>query len=222
MIIFNINFDTNFLVRLDYKFESIFSEQDEQSTEQLAGNKEPKWLSGFLEKTFFDGCVAHPIRRNELSKYYINCKRSVCQYCMSSGAHRHHKVLKVYRHVYKDVVPLAAMEIYVDCSQIQVHLSYLISWFCTKVFYLNSLFMFELSYFLPIIFGLCFWKHNSYVYIDMYVYEYHVCLNWGHDTHHYKHNTVYLIELFHELFSCLAWHKYVDCEILNMYKYKFA
>lgn len=138
MIIFNINFDTNFLVRLDYKFERIFSEQDEQSTEQLAGNKEPKWLNGFLEKTFFDGCVAHPIRRNELSKYCINCKRSVCQYWMSSGAHRHHKMLKVYRHVYKDVVPLAAMEIYVDCSQIQVYLSYLISWLCTKVFYLNS------------------------------------------------------------------------------------
>ncbi|PON85991.1 hypothetical protein TorRG33x02_181960 [Trema orientale] len=44
---------------------------------------------------------------------------SACQYCMSSGAHRHHKVLKIYRHVYKDVVSLSAMEKFVDCSQIQ-------------------------------------------------------------------------------------------------------
>ncbi|PQM40742.1 uncharacterized protein Pyn_06833 [Prunus yedoensis var. nudiflora] len=39
---------------------------------------------------------------------------------MASGAHRLHRILKVYRHVYRDVVSLAAMEKYIDCSQIQV------------------------------------------------------------------------------------------------------
>ncbi|KAF3444261.1 hypothetical protein FNV43_RR13951 [Rhamnella rubrinervis] len=38
---------------------------------------------------------------------------------MSSGAHRHHRVLHIYRHVYKDVVSLSAMDNYFDCSQIQ-------------------------------------------------------------------------------------------------------
>ncbi|KAL2317289.1 hypothetical protein Fmac_031165 [Flemingia macrophylla] len=44
---------------------------------------------------------------------------SACQYCLPSGPHRHHKVLKIYRHVYKDVVSLSAMEKYIDTSQIQ-------------------------------------------------------------------------------------------------------
>ncbi|XP_060672214.1 protein RGF1 INDUCIBLE TRANSCRIPTION FACTOR 1-like [Ziziphus jujuba] len=83
-------------------------------------NQQPEWLQAFLERTFFDTCVAHPIRRNELNKYCINCNASACQYCMSSGAHRHHRVLKIYRHVYKDVVSLGSMEKYIDCSQIQV------------------------------------------------------------------------------------------------------
>ncbi|VVA39884.1 PREDICTED: PLATZ [Prunus dulcis] len=38
---------------------------------------------------------------------------------MASGAHRLHRILKIYRHVYRDVVSLAAMEKYIDCSQIQ-------------------------------------------------------------------------------------------------------
>ncbi|XP_037493384.1 uncharacterized protein LOC105645450 [Jatropha curcas] len=38
---------------------------------------------------------------------------------MSSTNHRYHKILKIYRHVYKDVVSLGAMEKYIDCSHIQ-------------------------------------------------------------------------------------------------------
>ncbi|XVF14829.1 hypothetical protein REPUB_Repub09cG0095100 [Reevesia pubescens] len=38
---------------------------------------------------------------------------------MTSNTHRHHKILKIYRHVYKDVVSLGAMEKYIDCAEIQ-------------------------------------------------------------------------------------------------------
>ncbi|KAK7300661.1 hypothetical protein RJT34_11509 [Clitoria ternatea] len=88
--------------------------------EQVAQCKvhKPKWLESFLRKTFFDLCTAHPYRRNEFNKYCINCNLPVCQYCVAS-THRHHKILKIYRHVYKDVVSLSAMEKYIDCSQIQ-------------------------------------------------------------------------------------------------------
>ncbi|ESW13927.1 hypothetical protein PHAVU_008G238300 [Phaseolus vulgaris] len=79
----------------------------------------PRWLESFLRKTFFGNCTTHPFRRNELNKYCINCNLSVCQYCVASGPHRHHKILKIYRHVYKDVVSLATMEKYIDSSQIQ-------------------------------------------------------------------------------------------------------
>ncbi|CAJ1970875.1 unnamed protein product [Sphenostylis stenocarpa] len=92
-------------------------DKDEQEAERKV--QKPRWLEGFLRKTFFDSCTIHPFRRNELNKYCINCNLSVCQYCVASGPHRHHKILKIYRHVYKDVVSLTTMEKYIDSSQIQ-------------------------------------------------------------------------------------------------------
>ncbi|CAL9013056.1 unnamed protein product [Prunus brigantina] len=98
---------------------SAFSLMQEVEAAVPSGNQKPEWLESFLGKTFFDDCLAHPIRKNELNKYCINCNKSACQYCTASGAHRLHRILKIYRHVYRDVVSLAAMEKYIDCSQIQ-------------------------------------------------------------------------------------------------------
>ncbi|OWM64369.1 hypothetical protein CDL15_Pgr020335 [Punica granatum] len=42
-----------------------------------------------------------------------------CQYCISSGTHRHHKILKLYRHVYTDAVCSDVIKNYIDCSGIQ-------------------------------------------------------------------------------------------------------
>ncbi|XWS46448.1 hypothetical protein CRYUN_Cryun14cG0067900 [Craigia yunnanensis] len=72
-----------------------------------------------MQRSFFDSCSVHPIRRNEKNRYCINCDSSACQYCMASTTHRHHKILKIYRHVYKDVVSLGAMDNYIDCAEIQ-------------------------------------------------------------------------------------------------------
>ncbi|XP_057972176.1 protein RGF1 INDUCIBLE TRANSCRIPTION FACTOR 1-like [Malania oleifera] len=85
--------------------------------------EKPEWLEAFLNKTFFGGCSTHQVRRNDLNKYCINCDCPVCQYCISSGGHRQHKQLKIYRHVYKDVVPLNDMEKHIDCSKIQPYKS---------------------------------------------------------------------------------------------------
>ncbi|TYI13295.1 hypothetical protein ES332_A08G048500v1 [Gossypium tomentosum] len=82
-------------------------------------NEKPEWVEAFLRRTFFDGCTLHPIRRNEKNRYCINCDSSACQYCLSSTSHCHHKILKIYRHVYKDVVSLVVMEKYIDCAEIQ-------------------------------------------------------------------------------------------------------
>ncbi|XP_061340325.1 protein RGF1 INDUCIBLE TRANSCRIPTION FACTOR 1-like [Gastrolobium bilobum] len=87
--------------------------------EQVDKAYQPKWLEDFLSKAFFDPCTAHPSCRNELNKYCINCSVSVCQYCASSSTHCQHKMLKIYRHLFTDVVALAAMEKHFDCSQIQ-------------------------------------------------------------------------------------------------------
>ncbi|CAL5189900.1 unnamed protein product [Lathyrus oleraceus] len=37
----------------------------------------------------------------------------------SQGHHQNHQILQVFRNVYKDVVCLAALETYIDCSKIQ-------------------------------------------------------------------------------------------------------
>ncbi|KNA09766.1 hypothetical protein SOVF_150600 isoform C [Spinacia oleracea] len=79
----------------------------------------PEWLEKFFRRTFFEPCSEHPIRRNELNKYCIDCDASLCQYCVSLASHAGHKLLKIYRHVYKDVVPLDEIGRHVDCSKIQ-------------------------------------------------------------------------------------------------------
>ncbi|XP_028768739.1 uncharacterized protein LOC114740703 isoform X2 [Neltuma alba] len=59
--------------------------------------------------------------KNELNKYCMTCNKSACQYCVSFGIHRCHKMLSIYKHVYKYVVAMAAVEKHIDCSQIQTY-----------------------------------------------------------------------------------------------------
>ncbi|OIW02647.1 hypothetical protein TanjilG_29423 [Lupinus angustifolius] len=101
---------------------SASSSTNENKAEQVDNCKaqEKRWLDVFLGETFFGSCATHPFRRNELNKYCINCDVSACEYCISSGSHRHHNILKVYRHIHKVVVSLRAMEKHIDCSEIQV------------------------------------------------------------------------------------------------------
>ncbi|KAK3000918.1 hypothetical protein RJ639_022414 [Escallonia herrerae] len=80
---------------------------------------ELEWLGAFLKRTFFDACPMHEVRNNEQNRYCINCKLPACRYCLSAGYHAGHDALKIYRHVYKDVVPLSQMENQIDCSKIQ-------------------------------------------------------------------------------------------------------
>lgn len=80
----------------------------------------PAWLDLFLSKTFFDLCSVHDLCKNDRNRYCINCNLALCQYCIASSSHNGHNILKLYRHVYKDVVPVRDMGNYIDCSKIQV------------------------------------------------------------------------------------------------------
>ncbi|CAK8538061.1 unnamed protein product [Lathyrus sativus] len=91
--------------------------EDEQKVQSEA--HQPRWLDDFLEKKFFEPCSSHLNSRNKLNIYCINCKVSACKCCLSSGHHQNHQILQVFRNVYKDVVCLAALETYIDCSKIQ-------------------------------------------------------------------------------------------------------
>ncbi|MED6155019.1 hypothetical protein PIB30_001701 [Stylosanthes scabra] len=81
--------------------------------------QKPRWLDAFLEKKFFEPCEDHSRRKNELNKYCIDCDQAVCEHCVLSGPHDKHIILKLYRHIYKDVVSIGTMDKYIDCSEIQ-------------------------------------------------------------------------------------------------------
>ncbi|KAL1831134.1 hypothetical protein ACET3Z_000785 [Daucus carota] len=81
--------------------------------------EKPHWLDSFVKKTFGDPCRAHVLIKNDRNRYCINCDLAVCQYCIDSGSHNGHNILRLYRHVYQDVVPVSDMAHYIDCSKIQ-------------------------------------------------------------------------------------------------------
>lgn len=103
----------SYLESSPYRIEIPFQEE-----QRFPGK--PAWLDLFLSKTFFDFCSVHDLCKNDRNRYCVNCDLAVCQYCIASGSHIGHNILKLYRHVYKDVVPVSDMENYIDCSNIQV------------------------------------------------------------------------------------------------------
>ncbi|CAH9135550.1 unnamed protein product, partial [Cuscuta epithymum] len=79
---------------------------------------------------FFGGCSVHrQLQNNELNNFCINCKVAICKHCISPSSssnvgishHHGHRLLKIYRHVYTDVVPLDDIRAHLDISKIQTY-----------------------------------------------------------------------------------------------------
>ncbi|KAE9596126.1 hypothetical protein Lal_00030519 [Lupinus albus] len=94
----------------------------DEHVEQSKDNK-LWWLLDFLGETFFNSCEAHPCGRNELNHYCLSCNKSACKFCISSGVHHHHQILKIHRYNHIDVVYLINMREFINCSEIQPYKS---------------------------------------------------------------------------------------------------
>ncbi|KAI3889959.1 hypothetical protein MKX03_007396 [Papaver bracteatum] len=81
-----------------------------------------EWMKEFLKSEFFGTCLVHKdIKKNDINRFCIDCRKCICQHCIfsSSSPHYRHRNLQVRRYVYQNVVRFDNMHKYVNCSKIQ-------------------------------------------------------------------------------------------------------
>ncbi|KAF5762573.1 putative transcription factor interactor and regulator Znf-B family [Helianthus annuus] len=100
------------------EFSSSFNSDWFSSDVCVCGHDGVWWLYLFLGRTFFLACDRHP--GNNQNRYCIDCDMAACPHCIAEGNHASHRVLNIYRLVYKDVVSVDQMSTHIDCSRIQV------------------------------------------------------------------------------------------------------
>ncbi|KAF8389701.1 hypothetical protein HHK36_024220 [Tetracentron sinense] len=87
--------------------------------------KSKGWMDTLLKSKFFGSCLDHiEHRKNEVNVYCLDCQCSFCHHCLSSAVHNSdHKLLKIFRYVYRDVVRLQEIKEHLDCSNVQPYIS---------------------------------------------------------------------------------------------------
>ncbi|CAN8254110.1 unnamed protein product [Cochlearia groenlandica] len=82
----------------------------------------PAWLDVLLKEKFFNACLEHEdVKKNEKNILCIDCCLSLCPHCLSS--HTSHRLLKIRRYVYKDVLKVEDVSKLMDCSLIQPYIT---------------------------------------------------------------------------------------------------
>ncbi|MFS8034414.1 hypothetical protein Hanom_Chr17g01580891 [Helianthus anomalus] len=70
---------------------------------------------------FWEGLSFWPMTATlETTKTGIDCDTTACLHCIVEGNHASHRVLNIYKLVYKDVVSMDQMSSHIDCSRVQV------------------------------------------------------------------------------------------------------
>ncbi|KAM5554819.1 protein RGF1 INDUCIBLE TRANSCRIPTION FACTOR 1 [Rosa sericea] len=98
----------------------------------VPSNLLPSWLAVLLTEKFFNACIIHEEeRKNEKNIYCLDCCISFCPHCFTP--HQSHRLLKIRRYVYHDVIKLDDASKLIDCALVQSYTSN-----SAKVVFLNQ------------------------------------------------------------------------------------
>ncbi|KAF8413010.1 hypothetical protein HHK36_000983 [Tetracentron sinense] len=80
----------------------------------------PQWLESLLGEKFFNPCFIHEsAKKNEKNVFCLDCCTSICPHCLYP--HHSHRLLKIRRYVYHDVIRLDDVEKLIDCAFVQAY-----------------------------------------------------------------------------------------------------
>ncbi|KAF3494308.1 hypothetical protein DY000_02056742 [Brassica cretica] len=81
----------------------------------------PAWLEVLLKEKFFNACLDHQEeKKNEKNILCIDCCLSICPHCLPS--HTSHRLLRIRRYMYNDVLRVEDGSKLMDCSLIQPYI----------------------------------------------------------------------------------------------------
>ncbi|WZZ18043.1 hypothetical protein YC2023_111132 [Brassica napus] len=86
---------------------------------QMETREFPAWLEVLLKEKFFNACLDHEEeKKNEKNILCIDCCLSICPHCLPS--HTSHRLLRIRRYMYNDVLRVEDGSNLMDCSLIQI------------------------------------------------------------------------------------------------------
>ncbi|KAL0756585.1 hypothetical protein Bca101_094253 [Brassica carinata] len=81
----------------------------------------PAWLEVLLKEKFFNACLDHEEeKKNEKNILCIDCCLSICPHCLPS--HTSHRLFRIRRYMYNDVLRVEDGSKLMDCSLIQPYI----------------------------------------------------------------------------------------------------
>ncbi|KAK4476503.1 hypothetical protein RD792_015659 [Penstemon davidsonii] len=84
----------------------------------LDNSQVPSWLSALLTEKFYNACIIHEyMKKNEKNVFCLDCREGICPHCLIN--HPSHRLLKIRRYVYHDVIRLRDADKLMDCAQVQ-------------------------------------------------------------------------------------------------------
>ncbi|KAM7487773.1 hypothetical protein LguiB_025257 [Lonicera macranthoides] len=110
-------------IRPDSEARPVNGETNWAHTGQTFNSQEevPEWLKVMYNTVYFEACTTH--RHEKKDQFCIDCCISLCSNCLPIHNHRFnppHKIVKIRRYVYCEVIKRQDLSKHFNCSGIQV------------------------------------------------------------------------------------------------------